>query len=209
MSIRKIIFILLLPVIAEIIVSCCDCAEVIFKNYTNESVLVKNLDNSGQDPVVSVSNSIDKDAYGIRVEVYREITAFNKKTTPTFFQSAYATSCQCPPPEQFFPIDSVMSIKIFTLNDFDLAHSADSDISDYFKVYQQYFFRTINDYLKSTPNGYGNSSLVLYDESELEIKVDLLLMTVPTINDQHRFKVEIILSDGRILELETPEIELI
>ena len=86
--------------------------------------------------------------------------------------------------------------------DFDSNHLANSDISDYFKVYKKYSFTSIKDYLK-------NSNLVLFDESSLDMTFDLLLMTPPASSKQQKFKVQITLSDGRILEKETSEIKLI
>jgi len=209
MRTKKVLFILMLPVVIEVIASCCDCLEIIYKNYSNQSIVINNLDNSGAEPIITSSNTIPKNAYGIKVGLHREIVACNRKNIQTFIQSAYATSCECPPPNQFLPKDSVTSFKILTLYDFDLNHSADSDISDYFKIYNQFSFITITDYLKSDKDYYSNSNLILYNENDLEIELDLLLMTAPSINITHKFKIQIVLSDGRILEQETSEIELI
>src|SRR5687768_8173772 len=127
MKIKKIIFILLFPFMAELIVSCCNCVEPVLKNYTNKSISVSNLDNSGTNPLVSTSASIIKAAYGIRIQLLREITACTNKPNSIFFQSAYANRCDCPLPNQFVPKDSIATIKIFTLSDFDNSHPANSD----------------------------------------------------------------------------------
>jgi len=42
-----------------------------------------------------------------------------------------------------------------------------------------------------------------------DIEIDLMLMTVPTINNRHQFKVRIELSNGHIFEEQTTEIELL
>lgn len=202
MKTKKIIFILLLPLILEIVVSCCECVDPIFQNYTNKAISINNLDNSGKEPIVSASTAIIKTAYGIRIQLHREKIACIEGPNSIFIQSAFATSCDCPPPYQFLPKDSITTIKILSLNDFNSNHSANSEISDYFKVFNHYSFSTIQEYLKNTRS-------VLNYESEFEIKIDLLLMTAPTINNQQKFRVQITLSDGRILEQETSIIELI
>jgi hypothetical protein len=201
MKAKRVIFIMLFPLIADLAVSCCNCLEPVIKLYTHKTISVSNLDNSGSQPVISTSNSILKTAYGIRIQLTREKTVCNGKQPTLFIQSAYAFDCDCPPVNQLLPKDSVTSIKIFTLNDFDVTHSANADISDYFKVYQQFYFSTIKDYLK-------NSESTLYDDTELQLTLDLLLMTAPSINTQHKFKIQITLSNGRILEQETSQIQL-
>ena len=198
---RKILFLLLFPIMVQLVVSCCSCVEPLIQHYSNKSISLQNLDNSGSEPVPSTSGSIAKTAYGIRLQVIREKTACIQKQTSLFITSAYAMSCDCPPLNQYIPKDSITSIKIYTLNDFDSSHLSNADISDYFKVYNLFSFSTINNYLKK-------SSSILYDESELETKADLLLMTPPIVNTQHKFNIQITLSDGRIFQ-ETLQIELI
>lgn len=204
MKARKILLFLLLPLIAETVISCCHCLEPVLKRYTNKTLLIDNLDNSNNEPVISTSGSVAKTAYGIRIHLSREKIACINRSRSVFIQSAFAYKCDCPPPNQFLPEDSITSIKVFTVNDFDATHSANSDISDYFKVYTAYLFTftTIPDYLR-------NTSPVLYSENELEVKLDLLLMTPPSFNNQHRFRVQITLSDGRVLQQETSEIQLV
>lgn len=143
-----------------------------------------------------------KSAYGIRIHLSREKLVFNVVPKSVFLSSAYAYDCFCPPPRQFLPRDSITAVQVFTLSDFDGSHAANADISDYFKVYSQFSFTTIPDYL-------DEASWVIYDESGLEVQLDLLLMTAPSINTKHKFSVRLFLSDGRILEQQTTEIDLI
>ena len=199
---KKVIFLLLFPLIAEVVISCCNCIEPVIQHYTNKSISINHLDNSRSEPLVSTSDSIIKKAYGIRLQLIRERLACIEKRQSVFIQSAYAFSCGCPPAKQFLPKDSITAIKIYTLHDFDSNHPADSDVSGYFKIYQAFTFSTIPDYIKT-------SYLVLYDDRELAKQIDFLLMTVPAISGQHQFKVEITLSDGRVLINETTTIELI
>jgi len=199
---RKIIFILLFPLVAEVVISCCDCLKPVIHNYSNKTISLNNIDNSGSEPIISSAETILKTAYGIRVQISREKIVFASRSGSVFIQSACAQDCFCPPEIQFLPQDSVISIRIFAVNDFDLNHLANADISDNFKVYKPHSFTSIKDYLK-------NSNLVLYDDSSLDIIFDLLLMTAPASSDKQKFKVQITLSDGRVLEKETSEIKLI
>lgn len=202
MKIKKIIIIFLFALIVQLIVSCCGgCGEPLELHYTNKEIIISSLDNRGEVPLVSSSTTFIKTAYGIRINFTRENIACIKKTNTFFIQSANALSCKCPP-DHYLPRDSITSLKIFTLNDFDSNHSANSDISDYFKVFKKNTFTPISSYLK-------NSDSSLYYNQGYNQDTDILLMSPPTINNKHKFKVQIILSDGRVLEQETLLIELI
>ncbi|UXE66480.1 MAG: DUF5034 domain-containing protein [Chryseotalea sp. WA131a] len=212
MKLNKIVTVWMIPVLAQIVVACCDCIDPVLKNYSNLSMTVDNLDNGGEKPIVTNSATVPKNAYGIKVNFHREIVACNKKTSPTFFQSAYAFSCDCPPPLEIMAKDSIVTFKVFSVYDFDSNHPAYSDISEFFKIFNYNSYSTINDYLNSKKNigyYYGNSAWTLYDESELEFEMTLLLMTTPKINMNNKFRVQITLSDGRIFEQETTEIDFI
>jgi hypothetical protein len=198
---KKVIFLLIFPLIAEVVISCCNCIDPVVQHYTNKTISASNLDNTGKEPVVSTANSINKNAYGFRLQLTREKLACLEKRYSFFIQS-YAMSCHCPPPTQFMAKDSITSIKVFTIQDFDGTHPAGVDVSDYFKVYRQFAFFSISDFLTI-------SQRTLYDERELQPQTDFLLMTAPTITGARRFKIQFTLSDGRILETETSTIDLI
>jgi hypothetical protein len=202
MKINKILFLLLFPLIAEVVVSCCDCIDPLIGHYTNKTIVVNNIDNSGSEPMTATANSVPKEAFGIRTKLNREKTACLSPSKSFFIQAAYATSCDCPPPNQLLAKDSVTAIQIFTLNDFDTNHPANSDVSDYFKIFKGSSFSTITDFIKKY-------NTILYSESELELSFDALLMTPPSLNQSHYFKIKITLSDGRTLEGITTSIDLI
>ena len=196
---QKILFFLLFSLLAEVLLSCCDCPDTVTRRYTNKSFTVANLDNSGSGPVVATAATVPKAAYGIRLQIVRETTACGRRAL--FLPVAYAFSCGCPPELEILPRDSVTAIHVFTLADFDGNHPAGSDVSAYFKSYTPYYFLGIPDYLQK-------SRTVLLDESELQARIDLLLMTAPARTGAHRFRVRLTLSDNRVLELDTPPIEL-
>jgi hypothetical protein len=183
----------------ELMVACCDCLEPIYINYTNCSLTINNLDNSGAEPIVTLSNTFSKDAFGIKVVINNNENICKVKTNKSFFfQSAYATSCHCPPELQYLPIDSISSVKVTTNKDFDSQHSENSDVSEYFFVFSGNEFYKIEENIVKT----------FYDFNNSKLEFDLLLMTPPTIGKEHQFKVTIELSDGRTLNAQTDLLEL-
>lgn len=201
MKVRKVFILLFLPLIAQVIFISCHCPEPLIEYYSNKEFTLFNLDNSGYEPKITTADSVPKEAFGVRLQLEREKTAFYKPIQPVFFQSAYAFRRECPPP-RILPRDSVLSLKVFTLNDFDASHPAGSDVSDYFKVFERNNFRPIEPYLKA-------ENTTLFSEEQLKEKLDLLLMTAPVLNKSHQFKIEISLSDGRLIELFSTAINLI
>ncbi|MFT3907790.1 MAG: DUF5034 domain-containing protein [Ferruginibacter sp.] len=199
---NKIIFILLFPLVCDMVVSCCHCDDAVIKYYTNKTIALDHLDNSGQNPVVAATGSVLKNAYGIRLKIIREETACIKKHSSFFMESAYATSCSCPPLVTFKPKNSVVSMKFYTINDFDNLHSAGAEITEYFKAYEKFVFTAIPDYLEKINE-------VLNSTTEFELAADFLLTTAPAIGTDHIFKIQLLLSDGRTMELETTQISLI
>jgi len=202
MAFKKILLVLLFPFLADLVVSCCNCLGTVIHHYTNKTIAVSNLDNSGQAPQITSSASVFKSAYGIRIKLTREKTALIDKPMIVFGECAYARECFCRPPDQFLPDDSLTAIRVITLNDFNSDHLANSDVSGYFKVYVPYSFYTFDDYVK-------NTSASLFYENDLQINIDLLLMTPPASVGAHQFRVQIVLSDGRTLEQDTPTIDFI
>ena len=200
---KKVVFLLLFPLLAEVVVSCCNCVEPVIQRYTNKTISVTNLNNSGAAPESTNADTVVKRAFGIRVLLERErLACLEKKMPSLFMQSAYAFSCGCEPALQYLPKDSIESISIYTLNEFDNSHAAGADVSDYFKVYGDYHFRTIENYVK-------NTSPTLFNDQDLKPQIDFLLMTAPAVSGEHRFRVQIKLSDGRILQSESSPIKLV
>ncbi|MCL1938679.1 MAG: DUF5034 domain-containing protein [Candidatus Azobacteroides sp.] len=202
------IFFLLLVPIANILFYSCRCDVEQHINYLYKDLILKNLDNSGEKAIESESLQFNKDAYGIRLLLLiEEETAVvrAKQINSIFVQSASATSVEsCPYVYQ--AIDSIVSIQVFTINDFDNLHTANSEITEYFKVAQTY--SSVEDYLTnaSYTQVYRDNGWFTYYGP---LEIDLMLMTVPTINNHHQFRVRMELSDGRVFEEQTTEIELL
>lgn len=202
MRINKIIFLLTLPFLIELLVACCYCPDTVYYSYTNCSMTISVLNNSGPRPVVTQLNTIPKEAFGIRVEIHRnEYVCEAKPVNSYVFQSAYAMSCDCPPEFQFLPLDEITNLKITTVNDFDSEHPANADVTEYFYVSSGYEFTEIPDYvhnIQSELNGFVTPTL----------EFDLLLMYPPTLGSHHQFSIEVELSDGRFFNVETKVLEL-
>ena len=204
-----ILFFLLVPVASALFYACCPCdVETQHSNYSHKAIFLKNLDNSGEKAIESESLQLNKNAYGIRLYLEREkvVVARAKPINSIFFQSTYATSCECPPEFLYFPSDSIVSIKIFTVNNFDSQHFENSDVTDYFRVGVS---STIESYVAKMRYTYASGYAYGVEYWEKELKLDLLLMTAPIANNKQQFEIHVALSDGRILKQQTPEIELL
>lgn len=200
---NKIIIILLLPFLIEIVAACCDCVGTANFNYSNCSLSIENIDNSGPEPVITQDINIAKDIYGIQIIINRnENICKVNRYQPIFFQSAYAYSgCQCPPEEEYVALDSIVSIAIKTANDFDAEHLENTDISEYFYVYQGFEFSTIEEFIT-------NSRTTLYNFENPDNTFNLLMITPPSIGAEHQFMVTVELSDGRTFEAQTEILNL-
>lgn len=191
------LIILALPIL-DVFYACCNCDIITDeKFYTNSGFSLKNIDNSGEEPLETASESINKKAYGIRLQVNRQSLSFIKNETfqPLFSQGAYAMSCECDPEVTYDHTDKVESIKIITLNDFNADKSANSDITDYFKIRKRY--KDVSELVKSLNYDFA------YKLEETEY-FDLLLMVPPAeANIQHQFKLIITFENKPNVELLT------
>ncbi|RAW00347.1 DUF5034 domain-containing protein [Pseudochryseolinea flava] len=205
MKFKKILLLLLLPYMFEVLIACstgdCDGDFGNTYQYTHKLLEVKNLDYSGTQPSVVLEGDVSKHAYGIRLAIQREMVA--RITGPvkfSVFSPLYATDC---PPNEYVGIESIASIKVFTVNDFDDTHSAGSDVSNYFRVGNGANAMTLTKFLDQ----FGNKTIYLVDQ--LNEDVDLYLATAPESNTSNQFKVQVTFSDGRVVEKTVDEIDLV
>ena len=200
---------LLVPIASVIFHSCWNCDPQKSVSYSHKTLLVKNLDNSKEKTIETEAIQINKNAYGIRLYLTREkyVVACAKPVNSFFIQSTYAAVDPPDCPGYIFSSnDTIVSIKLFTLNKFDNQHSENSEITNYFKIGHSY--SSIEDYVAKIR--YIYEDYVDFEKSwGQELIIDLLLMTAPTTNNLHQFKIQVNLSDGRILEQLTTEIELL
>lgn len=208
MVVKRALYILLTVFAAKVIMACCDCIEPVVKHYTNESVSLTILDNSGERPIETEASTIPGTAFGIKVSFSRQL-AWSANSLHSPFTTSHAFTCDCPPELEILPKDSITDFRVFTVNNFDVEHPAGAEVTDYFRVYQFYSFTSISEFIKNGSSyGYGTSRWALYSNDELNSSLNLLLMKAPEPTGMHRFRVRIALSDGRVLEKETREINL-
>jgi len=209
MMARKIVLILLAPLIVEIAIGCCHCddAPSVASLYTYKSIQLENLDNRGAEPVVSESGPYLKEAYGLRVHLYRDLIAHSSGAPVSFFPSAYAFSCGCENNSSISARDSITYVHIITLRDFDASHQAGAEISDLFRVQTESYgtqeLTRVGEYATGPYLRYASADRFLRD-----MTFDILLFAQPAAGGLYKFKIQFTLSDGRVLEQETPEIQL-
>lgn len=199
--IKKIILISVLSLMVQLITACVDCKCGPYRTilFTNKGLSIKNLDSNLPQPAVTSAGIIPSAKYGIQVQHLTEEVALRK---PQIYwgliQSAYACSC---PGDYLKSKEEIVSVKIISNNDFDTNHPKGSDLSSIFMVKRYYNdeLSPINDYLKT---------LKLEYQSNYPFQKGIFLQVAPTIAKKHKFKIAITLTDGRILEAETTEVEL-
>lgn len=200
MKLRPVLLVLLLPVLADFLITgCCDCPESTMLSYENCQLIVENLDNAGADPVITETDTILKEAYGIRLLVERSQPMCQHNTIPGFGSAVFATSCSCDPDVIYTAIDSASAIKIITLNYFNSEYPANSDVSELFLTPK---YEPVSTVLSRV----GENVNYTFDEPNLN--VDLLLFTPPQGSGTYRFKLIIEFTDGKILESQTKPVYL-
>ncbi|WP_165501288.1 DUF5034 domain-containing protein [Pedobacter psychrodurus] len=160
---------------------------------------LKNMDVSLPQPMVTNTGIISSVNYGIQVQLITEqLTLTKPRITWGLMQSAYACSCN---EDDFIAKEGILSLKIVSNNDFDTSHPKNTDLNSYFKAKKGSTMISIDDYIKSSKDLSYNTRYAFNEGVFLQVR--------PAIAKKHRFKLIITLSDGRILEAETTEIELV
>lgn len=203
----KVIFLLLLPFILEIAASCCRCDAPVKSSYVHCSFTTNNLNIINGISSVSISGFISKDNYGIQLNVNRkELTCSAPTQSFSLMSSAYA--CSCAPGFEFEATNTITSITVSTVNDFDATHLGGSDITSYFEVNYLSEVYSLTDFIAVIKTKlYALDSFVAGNLSEFI--ADLSLATAPILGTQHQFEVQIVLSDGQILSQQTIPVDLI
>ncbi len=184
MKIRKIAAVFLLALVADLIVSCCNCDDVPRYN-THDRISVYNLDNGGASPFTAMG-PVPRSAYGIRLIIKMEEKSDAAAQT-LFMGKACAFDCDCA--SNMFATETVTDIKIKTRgNDITSGFMVKNFSMPYITVEE--FVTQINDY------------------PQPEREATLLLIASPGEAGLYSFLIEITLSDGRVLSAQTDEIEL-
>ncbi|OJV54634.1 MAG: hypothetical protein BGO31_06605 [Bacteroidetes bacterium 43-16] len=183
--------------LAETCIIACKCPEPNEFNYAYERLTVLSLDNSGSTAELSGSDSVRKQAYGIRVNIERILVAVQHDWH--LGNLAYATTWNCLARE-YNPANAIKMIKIITLNDFDASHPAGAELSDYFKKVDAGKFYDIETIYKQESQVFKSNFLE-------PLEADVLLTKAPEHSGLYTFVVETDLSDGTILK-DTTSVQL-
>ncbi|HTG54887.1 MAG TPA: DUF5034 domain-containing protein [Niabella sp.] len=199
--------------------SCCKCDDVDVK-YTStfERIELLSLDNSGKDTVAIVNNTVNRNAYAVKMSLFSSIgTLLVHQSCPSFdlfISSANAMGCRCPGSGKYIPTDSVVSISIIDLEPFDDATPAGSDVTSRFRFYGKYSgsYIKIDELLNSFernlfyPDAYYSSASD--PMTLLQTSVVFMLMQPPSKSGIHRFKLTVLLKSGSQIEQTTSIITL-
>lgn len=190
---HKGVLILLFPLIAECVISCCyDCYEPeVLGEVSHCDLSVQAFNNAGTQPEFNLGDkNVPKEAFGLQLNF--QMAEFSCEA-PTFQPIQFIPSTYaCSGGNCFYPIyirlDSISDISITNLQDFDSNHPANSDVTDLFYGFNSFTYQSVSELIASSD---------LTDESFPELRYRLLLMTPPKDSAEISFRVDITLSDGR------------
>lgn len=157
----------------------------------NERLTASNLDNSAAQAQLSGLDSVNKNAYGIRINMERTLIAAVRDNW-SLGNSAYAMSRACVT-GAYNPAIAIETIRIITVHYFDAAHPAGSDLTAYFKNNKSGKFYDME-------NLYSKDAQFIYDNSLPPFEADVLLIKAPEQSGMHAFVVEAHLVDGTVLK---------
>ncbi len=202
MKLKFLIVVFILPFFLHIIAGCgiCDCDEEINKDtkITNCSLSLSNLEfGENRFRILTSNTKILKTKFGLRIEVNRKKDVCLHYNTSAFVGSLMACDCQEP---LFFAIDTIKSITIKSLNNFDVSHPANSDITNYFSFLEATRDISIMEFI---------STMNQENISRLGSLIDIKLNTFPQTNEAQQFEIEMKISDGRTIKQKTTVVELI
>ncbi len=203
MIIKRLILFLFILSIVGIVSSCCHCKEITYDEYTNCRVELHNISK-----LAGESDTITANEYILRVIVYRSQEDLCDASVDNYFfisSANAAIDCFCPPDVILLPIDSIVSLKVITVKDFDDDYSSGSDITKLFSIYKYQSYISIDDFLRDEHKEIEYDSYALPFE-DAPFYIDMKLMKSPN-SEEQKFMVEVELSDGRILKSKI-EVEL-
>lgn len=198
MKLARILCWLLFPLAIGVVQSCCYCEGGVEYKFAVTSTAVYNLDNSGMEPKITDADTIGKSAYGIELKLATAKITKADVHPFSLINSASAMKCVC---YSFNGTskDSVVSIQIFTVNDFDPSHKAGADVTDIF----------YSDGKNPMPAG-GIYNQPLYSGAFKPdaIVYKFMLMHIPT-NPSCQFRVVLNLGNQTVMDLLTKPVTLL
>ena len=201
MKLAPILCWLLLPLLIGTVQACCNCADEIFYQFKVNKVEVSNLDNSGIVPVPTQGDTVNKKAYCLGIIMTTTKVALQKNAVPNLFVQTASAQVDCFCGGGFYGqmADTLLSLRIYTVNDFDSTHRAGAEINSYFFSDGRY---------PLAANGLFNQPLYSYDFASPSYVYNYMLMHEPQFSSLCQFKVEVDFSN-RKYELLTKPINLL
>jgi len=184
---KKIFYLILFFLLAEWMVSCCDCPKELadYTMYSMCSLTATPLDNSGQFPVAADTLHVPKEAFGIRLNLNLQPEICLMPSYPSLFNSANAFKCDCR--EDYELWNSPDSIFIFTQFDLNESFPSGSDVTELFRVISEEAMVSVLDYFRRE----SGAKLALNILNE-EITADALLMSEAN-DGPHQFEIRMYL----------------
>ncbi|WP_439583438.1 DUF5034 domain-containing protein [Dyadobacter bucti] len=187
--------------VSRLIFACCDCPDdEEGYEYTYDSFIAFNLDNSGARPLLSGTDTIPKQAFGIRLQFALRQLAHNGKGCFSLFPKAYGMSCGCGVSPGGTARDTITSLTVTTLTEMDETHPANSDVTALFKVLENDKYVTVGQILKELPHFY-------HDRPNTEF-MEMYLFNSSAKPGNYRFRVDITLSDQKQMSYTTLPVNL-
>jgi hypothetical protein len=193
-------------VIFHVLSGCCNCEptgtyrirwtelKMESKSYSLDSGFIQFRANPGND--YSASN------YLLQVKLSSVLLASNSPCTNHFTNSAYA--CKCDNESTYTSEHAVTSLKVFTLNNYDATHPAQSEVTEYFKTVRDDStgWPTLQPLDLWLPVG----TLAGPARYPPELDYNLFLATRPAPGSLHQFRVDVKLANDSTLSAVTQQI---
>lgn len=202
MALKRIILIGLFLFIADLFMACCRCDTPPTAEYKRCNLQVANYRYNTEQYLPVYLDSVEAEAYGIHLRFSQNQNTCQIKSAGLFVNTALACSCD----EQYGKaLDRFESIKVFTVQPFDSAHAAESDVTAYFWGNWEYGDETSIPEYVLLQNSNNDEGLTYFMGIE---NLLLRLNAKPDTNIARQFRIETIMTDGRVISELTPALKI-
>jgi hypothetical protein len=187
MRILSKVFLILAAGFSGIVIhSCCEGYA-----YKWVYIIAENLEiNQSTEDSYTGNDSIPGEFFGIRVH-------FFEKKLMTYSPSLFLNNLQATSCDEIYPVeDSILDIRILTLNPFNSSTGSGADVSEYF--IERYYEHTLEE------------EIIRINEDDFSVVdfIDVTLNDNTIIESVHQFVINVYLSDNRILSDTTKPVKL-
>lgn len=203
----KVILFVFVITLIRLAVSCCRCENEFF-SFNYNSLVIRNIDNSGQWSKPSATNEMFAASVAFEIQIVGSevvLTASGTKYKLNGFTTLSAQSCNCD--DQYIPNQTIANIHIRTLLDLNSDYCCNDEVTPLFLA---------NNCIDCADIG---SFYISIDELQRRINPEviyhtpvnkfLIYLKVPIENDEAQFEIEIVFSDGRSIITQTDLISIV